>query len=74
MKFGHAWTFVNKHHGETPAPPPVEQAPASPPRRLTCGIGPPQANRRFLLVGEASKFSSDILDGPKPREWCIAPP
>ena len=21
MKFGHAWTFVNKHHGETPAPP-----------------------------------------------------
>ena len=46
MKFGYAWTFVNKPRGETPAPPPGERAPALPPRRLARGIQirPPRPN------------------------------
>jgi hypothetical protein len=66
MKFGYAWTFVNKQRGETPAPPQVERAPVLLPRRL--GLGPPQADRRFLLVGETSKFGSDILGWDPNRE------
>ena len=32
MKFGYAWTFVNKPRGETPAPPPEKRAPELPRR------------------------------------------
>ena len=30
MRFGHAWTFVNKPRGETPAPPPEKPPPVLP--------------------------------------------
>ncbi len=30
MKFGYAWTFVNKLRGGTPAPPPEKRTPALP--------------------------------------------
>ena len=56
MKFGYAWTFVNKPRGGTPAPPQEKRAPALPRRRLACGIriGPPHPNL-ILLVGLLQK-------------------
>ena len=61
MKFGNAWTSVNKPRRKTPAPPPEKRArhyrPAGLPaefelRRLTpTGL--------FLLVGRLQKFGSD---------------
>src|SRR5208282_2075860 len=65
MKFGYAWTFVNKPRGETPAPPPEKRAPALPRRRLARGIriGPPHPNGLVSPCWGASEFGSDILNG-----------
>ena len=63
MKFGYAWTFVNKPRGETPAPPPEKRAPALPRRRLARGIriAPPHAQPACFRLLEASKIRWDIL-------------
>ena len=62
MKFGYAWTFVNKPHGAKPAPPPEEQAPALPPRRLARGIriGPPHPTWLVSACWRVSKIGSDM--------------
>ena len=64
MKFGYAWTSVNKTRGETPAPP-EERAPAVPRRRLARGIriGPPHPNWLVSACRSASKFGSEIQSG-----------
>ena len=65
MKFGYAWTSVNKPRGETPAPPPVERAPAVPRRQACRGVRMgPRPNWLVSACWEATKFGSDVLNGP----------
>jgi hypothetical protein len=79
MKFGYAWTFVNKSRGKTPAQSrhresePRPYRAAGSPLKLGC-LTP---TGLFSACWRASKIGSDILNGelgPKPGEWRIAPP